>query len=154
MNTTDTRRPLDGQAVGLMLLLCLIWSLQQILLKATAQDFSPTLQLALRSGIAAVLVWLYMRFKGERLTLASGIWQPGLLVGVLFALEFVMVGQAVRYTTAGHVVVFLYSAPVFAALRWLWVALLWPFWDMGGKAMARLRCWVMHWRWAVRWPGG
>ena len=116
MNTTDTRRPLDGQAVGLMLLLCLIWSLQQIVLKATALDFSPTLQLALRSGIAAVLVWLYMRFKGERLTLSNGVWQPGLLVGVLFALEFVMVGQAVRYTTAGHVVVFLYSAPVFAAL--------------------------------------
>ncbi|HOL18136.1 MAG TPA: hypothetical protein PLY40_07630, partial [Bacillota bacterium] len=39
-----------------------------------------------------------------------------MVVGVLFALEFVMVGQAVRYTTAGHVVVFLYSAPVFAAL--------------------------------------
>ncbi|MEG2048801.1 MAG: EamA/RhaT family transporter, partial [Comamonas sp.] len=40
MNTTDTRRALDGQAVGLMLLLCLIWSLQQIVLKATALDFS------------------------------------------------------------------------------------------------------------------
>lgn len=116
MNTTDTRRALDGQAVGLMLLLCLIWSLQQIVLKATALDFSPTLQLALRSGIAAVLVWLYMRFKGERLNLQSGVWQPGLLVGFLFALEFVMVGQAVRLTTAGHVVVFLYAAPVFAAL--------------------------------------
>ena len=76
MNTTDTRRPLDTQAVGLMLLLCLIWSLQQIVLKATALDFSPTLQLALRSGIAAVLVWLYMRSKGEQLTLRSGIWHP------------------------------------------------------------------------------
>lgn len=147
MNTTDTRRALDGQAVGLMLLLCLIWSLQQIVLKATALDFSPTLQLALRSGIAAVLVWLYMRFKGERLNLQSGIWQPGLLVGVLFALEFVMVGQAVRLTTAGHVVVFLYSAPVFAALglhlklpqerlaplQWLGIAL-----AFGGIAVAFL----------------
>ena len=147
MNTTDTRRPLDSQAVVLMLLLCLIWSLQQIVLKATALDFSPTLQLALRSGIAAVLVWLYMRSKGERLTLASGIWQPGLAVGVLFALEFVLVGQAVRHTTAGHVVVFLYSAPVFAALglhlklpaerlaplQWLGIAL-----AFGGIAVAFL----------------
>ena len=147
MNTTDTRRPLDTQAVGLMLLLCLIWSLQQIVLKATALDFSPTLQLALRSGIAAVLVWLYMRSKGEQLTLRSGIWQPGLVVGALFALEFVMVGQAVRYTTAGHVVVFLYSAPVFAALglhlklpeerlaplQWLGIAL-----AFGGIAVAFL----------------
>ena len=144
---TDTRRPLDSQAVVLMLLLCLIWSLQQIVLKATALDFSPTLQLALRSGIAAVLVWLYMRSKGERLTMNSGIWQPGLIVGVLFALEFVLVGQAVRHTTAGHVVVFLYSAPVFAALglhlklpaerpaplQWLGIAL-----AFGGIAVAFL----------------
>ena len=144
---TDTRRPLDSQAVVLMLLLCLIWSLQQIVLKATALDFSPTLQLALRSGIAAVLVWLYMRSKGERLTVSSGIWQPGLIVGVLFALEFVLVGQAVRHTTAGHVVVFLYSAPVFAALglhlklpaerlaplQWLGIAL-----AFGGIAVAFL----------------
>ena len=144
---TDTRRPLDSQAVVLMLLLCLIWSLQQIVLKATALDFSPTLQLALRSGIAAVLVWLYMRSKGERLTMSSGIWQPGLIVGVLFALEFVLVGQAVRHTTAGHVVVFLYSAPVFAALglhlklpaerlaplQWLGIAL-----AFGGIAVAFL----------------
>lgn len=120
MNTTDTRRPLDATAIGLMLLLCLIWSLQQIVLKATAADFSPTLQLALRSGIAAILVAVYMAVKGERLTLRSGIWQPGLLVGVLFALEFLLVGQAVRFTTAGHVVVFLYSAPIFAALGLHW----------------------------------
>lgn len=147
MNTTDTRRPLDAQAVGLMLMLCLIWSLQQIVLKATAEDFSPTLQLALRSGIAGVLVWLYMRFKGARVNVQSGIWQPGLLVGVLFALEFVMVGQAVRLTTAGHVVVFLYAAPVFAALglhlklpserltplQWLGIAL-----AFGGIAVAFL----------------
>lgn len=144
---TDTRRPLDSQAVVLMLLLCLIWSLQQIVLKATALEFSPTLQLALRSGIAAVLVWLYMCSKGERLTVSSGIWQPGLIVGVLFALEFVLVGQAVRHTTAGHVVVFLYSAPVFAALglhlklpaerlaplQWLGIAL-----AFGGIAVAFL----------------
>ena len=52
----DSRKPLDAMAVGLMLMLCLIWSLQQIVLKATATDCSPVLQIALRSGIAALLV--------------------------------------------------------------------------------------------------
>ncbi|MEG0199505.1 MAG: EamA/RhaT family transporter, partial [Comamonas sp.] len=41
MSGQDIRRPLDAQAVGLMLMLCLIWSLQQVVLKATAPDFSP-----------------------------------------------------------------------------------------------------------------
>lgn len=116
----DSRSPLDRQAVGLMLLLCLIWSLQQVILKATAADFSPMLQIALRSGIAAVLVAALMGLRGERMNLGNGIWQPGLLAGTLFAVEYILVGEALRHTLAGHVVVFLYTAPIFAALGLHW----------------------------------
>jgi drug/metabolite transporter (DMT)-like permease len=103
-----------------MLMLCLIWSLQQITLKATATDISPILQIALRSGIGAVLVWLFVLVRGTRLNFADGSWRPGLLGGALFALEFLLVGQAVQHTTAAHLVVFLYTAPVFAALGLHW----------------------------------
>ncbi len=112
----DSRKPLDLTAVSLMLGLCLIWSLQQIALKATAADFSPVLQIALRSGIGALLVAALMGLRREGLTTANGLWRTGCLAGVLFALEFLLVGEAVRHTSAGHVVVFLYTAPVFAAL--------------------------------------
>jgi drug/metabolite transporter (DMT)-like permease len=103
-----------------MLMLCLIWSLQQITLKATATDISPILQIALRSGIGAVLVWLFVLVRGTRLNFADDSWRPGLLGGALFALEFLLVGQAVQHTTAAHLVVFLYTAPVFAALGLHW----------------------------------
>jgi drug/metabolite transporter (DMT)-like permease len=116
----DSRKPLDPTAVGLMLLLCLIWSMQQIALKATAVDFSPVLQIALRSGIGALLVGTLMLMRRERLTTSHGIWQVGCAAGALFALEFLLVGEAVRHTSAGHVVVFLYTAPVFAALGLHW----------------------------------
>lgn len=116
----DSRKPLDPTAVSLMLLLCLIWSMQQIALKATAADFSPVLQIALRSGIGALLVATLMFFRRERLTTSHGIWKIGGLAGGLFALEFLLVGEAVRHTSAGHVVVFLYTAPVFAALGLHW----------------------------------
>lgn len=116
----DSRKPLDPTAVGLMLLLCLIWSMQQIALKATAADFSPVLQIALRSGIGALLVGTLMLMRRERLTTSHGIWQVGCAAGALFALEFLLVGEAVRHTSAGHVVVFLYTAPVFAALGLHW----------------------------------
>lgn len=114
------RLPLDTRAISLMLLLCLIWSMQQVMLKATAADFSPTLQLALRSGIGALLVWLLMRWRGEQLTIRNGMWKPGLAVGTLFALEFLLLGKALQYTTAGHAIVLLYSAPIFAALGLHW----------------------------------
>ncbi|NLX15905.1 MAG: DMT family transporter [Ramlibacter sp.] len=116
----DLHQPLDTRAYLLMLLLCTIWSLQQITLKATAADFSPTLQLALRSGIAALLVWGMMRWRGEQLTVRDGIWKPGLAVGALFAFEFLLIGKGLQYTTAGHMIVLLYSAPIFAALGLHW----------------------------------
>ena len=103
-----------------MLALCLVWSLQQILLKATADAIAPTLQIALRSGTAAVLVWLFMRWRGMRVQWSDGNWRAGVLVGVLFAFEYLLVGESLNHTSAAHVVVFLYSAPVFAALGRLW----------------------------------
>lgn len=116
----DTRRELDGRATGLMLMLCVLWALQQVAIKANAQDIAPLLQLALRSGIAAVLVGLLMLFRRERLSVKDGIWRPGLLVGLLFALEYLFVGEGLRYTTASHMGIFLYTAPIFAALGLHW----------------------------------
>ena len=112
----ETRKPLDGQAAGIMLVLCMIWGLQQVALKAGATDVAPLLQIALRSGVAAVLVALLMRARGERLYVADGSWRPGLLAGLLFAFEFLLAGEALRHTSAAHTAVFLYTAPIFAAL--------------------------------------
>lgn len=116
----ELRKPLDDKATGLMLVLCLVWAMQQIALKATASDIAPVFQLALRSGGALLLVVLFMRWRGEPMQFASGPWRAGLLAGLLFSLEFLLVGEALRHTSAAHVVVFLYTAPVFAALGLHW----------------------------------
>jgi uncharacterized membrane protein len=116
----NTCKTLDGQAMLIMLLLCMTWGLQQVVLKAAAPDIAPLLQLALRSGIAALLVGLLMLVRGERLSLHEGTWRPGLLVGLLFALEYLFVGEGLRHTSASHMVVFLYTAPIFAALGLHW----------------------------------
>lgn len=116
----DTRKALDGQAIGLMLMLCLVWGLQQVVLKATAADIAPIFQIALRSGVAAVLVGLVMVARGERMRIVDGTWRAGLLVGALFGFEFLLVGEGLRHTSASHMVVFLYTAPIFAALGLHW----------------------------------
>jgi drug/metabolite transporter (DMT)-like permease len=116
----DSRKALDGQAMAIMLVLCLIWGFQQVLLKAVAADVTPLMQIALRTGIAAVLVGLLMARRGERIRLSDGTWRPGLVVGFFFALEFLLVGEGLRFTTASHMVVFLYTAPIFVALGLHW----------------------------------
>lgn len=56
-----------------------------------------------------------MGWRNEKL-ISKDTWKPGLLGGFLFALEFFLVGEGLRYTTASHMVVFLYCAPIFVAL--------------------------------------
>ena len=48
-----------------MTLLCLVWSLQQISLKAVADQASPMLMVAMRSAIALALLAVLMRHRGE-----------------------------------------------------------------------------------------
>jgi drug/metabolite transporter (DMT)-like permease len=63
VSTQPTRRQLDGGAMATMLLLCMIWGLQQVAIKAVADDMAPLLQIALRSGISAALIALLMTFS-------------------------------------------------------------------------------------------
>lgn len=111
---------MDGRASGLMLLLCLIWAMQQIALKATTADFSPVLQLGVRTAIGGLLVGLVLIGRRERIGAALALWKPGLCAGFLYALEFILIGESLRFTTAGHVIVLLYTAPIFAAIGLHW----------------------------------
>jgi uncharacterized membrane protein len=112
----EARRTVDGFAAGAMLLLCIIWGLQQVAIKLAAPDISPIMQLALRSAISALLVTLLMASRSMQIFVADGTLRPGLLAGALFALEFVFIAEGLRLTSASHMVVFLYTAPVFTAL--------------------------------------
>ena len=112
----NSRQPLNYQATSLMVVLCFIWAMGQIVLKYTAPDMAPTLQIAVRSGGAALLTYLLLVWRRQPISTVPGAWKPGLLVGILFAGEFFLVGEALRYTTASHVSIFLYTAPIFSAL--------------------------------------
>lgn len=116
----DSRQALDARAITLMGVLCAIWGMQQVVLKATAADIAPIMQIGLRSGVAAGLVGLVMWWRGERMNLHDGTLRPGVVVGLLFGLEFLLVAEGLRHTSASHMVVFLYTAPIFAALGLHW----------------------------------
>lgn len=103
-----------------MVLLCLIWALQQIGLRVTASAASPILQICIRSGVSALLLAWVIRRNGEPLSLWRESARAGLLAGFLFGFEFLLIGESVRRTTASHVTVFLYTAPLFAALGLAW----------------------------------
>ncbi|NLP63278.1 DMT family transporter [Paraburkholderia sacchari] len=110
------RKHVDGAAMAIMVTLCLIWGFQQVAIKAVAGDIAPMMQVGVRSGVAAVLVWLFNRFVTRERWVPGVALRSGLAVGVLFALEFLFVAEALRWTHASHVAVLLYTAPMFAAI--------------------------------------
>jgi len=103
-------------AFGLMVLLCAIWGLQQVAMKFAVVEISPILQAGLRSGLGAVLVFAWARWRGIALFAADQSLRPGLLAGLLFGLEFVFIFVGVERTTVSRMVVFLYTAPCFTVL--------------------------------------
>lgn len=112
----NARIGIDGRAAAAMVMLCAIWGMQQVAIKAAEPDVSAVLQIAIRSGLAALGVYLLARWRGERFTWDRATLSAGLSVGVLFALEFFFVSAGLRYTSASHMAVFLYTAPLFSAL--------------------------------------
>lgn len=104
-----------------MVVLCVIWGLAQALLKLSAPDISPLMHIALRSGIAAALVFGLMITRNEYPIIKGGVWHAGVFVGGLFGLEFLLIGEGLRHTSASHLTVFLYTAPIFAALGLHWL---------------------------------
>ncbi len=107
---------LDALAVALMLACCVLWGLQQVVVKLTLPGLPPFLQAAVRSAIAAVLVWGWSLARGIPLLGRDRTLGPGLAAGTLFALEFVSIYAALPRTDAARVSVFLYTAPFLVAL--------------------------------------
>ncbi|AGI23498.1 DMT family transporter [Pseudomonas sp. MT3] len=110
------RKNADAFAIQVMTGLCVIWGIQQVMVKLAAPDIAPIMQAFGRSVIAAVLVGLMMCWRGGWEGLRQGTLAGGALAGVLFSAEFFFIAQGLVYTSASHMAVFIYTAPIFSAL--------------------------------------
>jgi drug/metabolite transporter (DMT)-like permease len=113
---TDRRLHLDGIAIGVMLVCCILWGLQQVVVKVTLPVLPPFLQGAIRSAIAALLLWGWSAARGIPLFRSDGTLGAGLAAGLLFGLEFICIYGALPLTDASRVSVFIYMAPFVVAL--------------------------------------
>jgi len=114
-------RPLDPLAIALTVALCLIWGFNQVAVKLAIHDIPPLIQCLIRSVVATVLVGAWVGFRGIPLFKRDGTLAAGVVAGVLFALEFLLIYRGLLYTTATRAVLFLYTAPFLVVLgaRWL-----------------------------------
>jgi drug/metabolite transporter (DMT)-like permease len=112
----SAERPLPPRAIALMLLLCVSWGFNQVAVKLALPDIPPLWQGLIRSLGALPVLLLIARFRGTKLFARDGTLRAGLLLGVIFGIEFVMIFRGLALTSASRAVVFLYTAPFFVAL--------------------------------------
>ena len=114
------KHELDRLAIGLMVVFCSIWGLQQVAIKVANAGISPVWQAGMRSLGATATILLWVLFRRVRLFERDGTLWPGLLVGLLFSGEFALIFLGLDYTPASQGVIFLYTAPFFVALGARW----------------------------------
>ncbi len=112
----DAGRPLSPGAIALMLVLCISWGFNQIAIKLALPDIPPMMQATLRSMGALPVLLIVGWVRGVKFFARDGSLWPGVLAGLLFGFEFVLIYNGLRLTTASRAVVFLYTAPFFVAL--------------------------------------
>jgi len=116
LKTAASGRPLSATAIALMVMLCLSWGFNQIAVKLALPDIPPLLQATMRSTGGLLVLLLVAWVRGVPMFSRDGTLKPGLLAGLLFGLEFILIYRGLLYTTASRAVVFLYVAPFVVAL--------------------------------------
>ena len=113
---TERKQHLDALAISLLLLCCLFWAFQQILIKTTVVEVPPLWQASIRFIGATAVLWMWCVARGVKLFARDGTLRAGLLAGALFAGEFTCIYLGMRDTTASRLTVFLYTSPFVVAL--------------------------------------
>lgn len=112
----DRKERLDALGVSAMLCFAVLFAFNQVVIKVTIEGIQPIFSAALRSaiGLAALLVWVWMR--GISLRMTRGQLWGGALVGALFSLEFLCIFLALDMTTVSRASVIFYSMPIWLGL--------------------------------------
>jgi drug/metabolite transporter (DMT)-like permease len=129
---TERKTHLDGIAVSLLVVCCLFWGAQQVLIKATLAELPPFFQASLRFIGATALLIMWCKWRKIPLWGRDGSLKPGVIAGLLFAIEFSAIYMGLQYTSASRLTVFLYTSP-------FWVAVLVPLWVPAEK--------IGKWQW-------
>lgn len=111
-------QPADSQAIPVAvsyLSMILIWGTVPLAINWSIGDIGFAMASLLRFAIAAVLVLLLLRLRGERLLLANGAWRVYLLAGVSF---FAMLGvfSGARFVPSGWIAVMYGLSPAITAV--------------------------------------
>jgi len=110
------RAQLQWQPIAVMLVIAMVWGSNMAFVKLAIRDIAPLFMAAIRSLVAAVCLYIWMKARGLALFPSKIIIFHGVVAGLLFGIEFGFIFVGLKYTLASRGYVILYVAPFVAAL--------------------------------------
>lgn len=116
MSFPESKDYLDLKAILAILILTLLWGFNYSAIKFSNEGISPVFASALRSLIASICGAIYCLRKGEKLFHTDIRLFHGIVVGLLFGLEFACIYFGMLYTDSARSVVFVFLSPFVVAV--------------------------------------
>ncbi|QOF71925.1 DMT family transporter [Aminobacter sp. SR38] len=98
----ERRDAIDTAAVVFMLMLTMSWGMNGVAAKLATSGYNPIFLNVARSGIACVLVYLWCLYRRVPLFARDGTLWAGILAGLLFGTEFILVFLSLEHTTVAR----------------------------------------------------
>lgn len=111
---TSSHIPYSGAA--LLVLVCLIWGGNMVSIKYSNQGIGPLMAATVRSLVAAFCLWVFAGIKRKSVLMKGPDIRHGVIIGVLFGLDFLFLYWGTVFTVASRAIIFLYSHSIWAAL--------------------------------------
>jgi drug/metabolite transporter (DMT)-like permease len=92
------------------------WGLNQVAIKIGNRGFNPMLMAAGRAALGGLCVFLWCYWKRIPLFGRDGTLKPGILAGLLFGVEFVLIFLAMELTSVGRVTLMMNVMPFWVAI--------------------------------------
>ncbi len=106
---------LQWQPIAVLLILALIWGANMAIVKIGARELPSLFMAGIRSLIASICLYIWMKAKGIVIFPTKAILFHGIIVGITFGTEFGFIYMALEFSPASRVYIWVYTAPFFAA---------------------------------------
>lgn len=116
MAVEESKDYLDAKALILLFVLTLVWGFNHPSIKYANQGIAPVFASTLRSMIASLCGVGYCLWKKEKIFHTDINLLHGVVVGILFGLEFACLYFGLLYTDAARSIIFLYTSPFIVAV--------------------------------------
>jgi len=90
--------------------------LNQVMIKIVNDGLQPVFQAGLRSILAFFIVYAYASYCKNKINITDGSLIPGVIAGIFFGFEFILLFLALDYTTVGRASIMFYCMPVWVTI--------------------------------------